>query len=302
MAVQLDLSSVQLTVTPSRGNATFVHTGTARALFFCKAGGINLKAADADAPAGMKKILSHAISWKGRVSLSGDPKSGPDLAELRTKWKFGFLQVSNTMVEQSIYAGRIDTEGSMIADKKPAYAPNPCIDSGDVFPFTGDPADAVVVPGGTGKASFIVTAEDGDHPNYMLPYERENRASSARNFLFSGRRDEGFTTVFTAIDPAGKKTFLAHFNWHVVWDSRFRWKSGTAVPTKAPITLRMDVGPSTLGPPTDAAILAVCTNPALPSANDMDRDGEIAIWDQRKIPLLTQNKSRPADLPPDFFT
>jgi len=289
----IDKSSVQLTITFPGAKAD-VFIGTKAVLLHCTVGA---NTAVADNPGHGHPTLSDAIHYKGQVRATGDQ------TELVTKWKFAFLQFSDTIADEGIYGGRMPNEGSMRVNYKLGFGTNPCLDAlstEDSFPFVNSIVNVKPVSPPLPN-TFNVTCEASDNPSGLENLVETNLKTNAPNHIFSLRRDEGLIMVFIAKDPAGKIIPLAHFTSHVIWHTEFRWTSPATRPVAIRKNLRLDVGPAILGPPTDPRFTSLLANPRGPTANDQDVQAHISAWDQRREPVLTQFPNRLQEIPDNFF-
>jgi uncharacterized protein DUF4157 len=301
--VSIDRSSVKMAAVKGAAALADAYVGTAVLLLHCTEK-VNTRAAD-----GIEERVDKfgdMITFEGDFSILADPKSRTDEMDVYTRWRFGFLQISNTMVNECVYAGRMPNEGSIRMDLKLGFGTNPCLDTGgpEAMPLTGGLRDiADVKKTGSPRTPFRIHCHGGDNPSSPVDYIIENRRVPAPNYLFSARRDEGFLTVLTAIEPGGARHYLASIPWHVIWHCELRWTlpAGRPVPYVVMKDRRIDVGPVTLGPPTDPAMQPILTNPGPPTANDQDVAAYQHAAVDRRYPLLRQFIVRPADLPSDFF-
>jgi hypothetical protein len=281
------------------------YAGRDSLLLHCTANA-NLEVADGHAG---RKSLGHMITFNGEVSVSIQPGSRQDEMELFSRWRFGFMQVSNTMVDEYIYAGRYNADGSIIFNLRPALVPNPAIDADGVdLPFStvSNPVIKPIRKPGIPLSHFVVTCEGGDNPSVPVEYNFTNEGTHAPNFLFSARHDEDFLTVFTAIDPAGTRTFLASVQWHLIWHAELRWKTtgGTPAPVVIMKTQRIDPGPVQAGVEgADQVLTDVLGSPiaGMRTINDIDRDATNRAFVNNESPLRQRFPERPENLPWTFF-
>jgi hypothetical protein len=295
MAVTIDRSSVR--VTPRFTDAVpAIRLGRNGVLSHCTKNA-NLVAAD-DLSA--RTTFGNAMTWTGRVTVTGDE------TEIRTKWTFGFVQLCDEFVNESVFGGRISGEGSMRANYKLGHTANPAIDADaktSTLPFSDSVVNIKKKPGTA--SAFEVVCDDGDNPTAIEVLTATNRRTHSPNFLFSARRDDGFVTVFAAKEEAPDGAtfhFFAHFTWHLLWHAELRWTSALSPPRLLVRDARLDHGSVTMGGPTDQRFTALLANPVGPTINDQDDQAHLDAWDGRREPVLQQLQGRLPEIPSDFFT
>ena len=102
--------------------------------------------------------------------------------------------------------------------------------------------------------------------------------------------------------PAGATEFLAFINWKVLWHAEFRWTAPADKPTVVMKDARIDIfNPFAAGKPPNANIQGILSNPAGPTANQLDKKAFNDAFANRRQPLLVQSDKLPANLPADFF-
>jgi hypothetical protein len=225
-----------------------------------------------------------------------------DAGDSFNDFKFGFLQFGNQIVREDVYGGRTENEGATRLNHRLALTQNPALDSDDkVKPFfknkhTKTDVNAEVQGS---KTIFHEKIIIGDHPNVRMPIKVENEKVPAPNFMFSMRVDEGFTTVLTVQDPAGKFQHLAHFSWHLVWHGQMRWRA-TGAPTKTMITKGFDIGPVKPGAPNDSTLSALLSDPVGPMFNQLTKNATGHTIFGRP-PHREEVAKRFPEIPADFF-
>jgi hypothetical protein len=214
------------TITANKGGSrTDIHVGTEHALLHCTT---NARRAAADDPAGHPGHTGPMITCTGTVLMSGDPANRQDKVDLTTNWEFGMILVSDLVVYEALYAGRMANEGSIVVNLKSAFGTNPSLDGDGDLPTVDemifDPSNQVITDQTTGTKGFLVTYKLGDHPNNPFPLRQTNSKVPAPNFLHTARRDEGFIAYFVArgtrLDgaPSGADRLAHHLAWHAGLD------------------------------------------------------------------------------------
>jgi hypothetical protein len=251
--------------------------------------------------------FKHAVTIKGEFDLIDDGATN-----IPKGWQFGLIQVIVVFTLEDLYGGQTANDGSVRKNFKTMFRQAVCVDSADsVKPFTGShPSDANGKSEGK-KDIFHVTCQlgkndgvpdIGDHPHSRSELQVTNAKSKSPNFLFSTRRDFGFTTVLVAIEPNGTMHQLAHVNWKILWSNEFRWKAGQDTPSTI---IRKDNqfnnSGITMGPPADATIANLVSKPAGPFFNDQGRAAIIFL--QVSGPSgRADDQPRDSSIPADFFT
>ena len=146
----------------------------------------------------------------------------PAPGESVTSWTFGFVQVAryrSPELHGAFYAGRIPREGSIAVRPgvPPALADNVLYDA------KGSPPDPWFQAPATSFIAPKVNAAWGDHPAIKIPTRLRNSGRNVDNFLFQLIDDREFWTIFTAVDPAGKITYIAHSHWQVRHEIELMW-------------------------------------------------------------------------------
>jgi len=296
MALSLDKSSATLSADKA-GAKTAVEPGNDFALLHCTR---NVRVGDVNAPGQPDPTNGPAIQLKGKVLIAGDPVADK-LAS--TSWKAAIVQVANVLVYEMKYAGRMANEGSMVANIRNGFNPNPCFDAktlklDDAF----NNSATTVTPVFGAKPGFLFTVVANDSPFSFVRLKFENALVRAPNFLHSVRRDEGFVSYLVVKDPAGTVTFVSHIGWHIIWHAELQWKTPEAKPTVVMKTSSFEAGQPVLGEPTPAdASLAMAKNPTGATANELDRAAFKAGFVDRNTSILTQSQTRAGDLPGVFF-
>lgn len=305
MAVALVASSA--TISASKGGSrTDIHVGTEHALLHCTT---NARRAAADDPAGHPGHTGPMITCTGTVLFSGDPANRQDKVDLMTNWEFGMILVSDLVVYEAQYAGRMANEGSIVVNLKAAFGTNPSLDGDGDLPTVDemifDPSNQVITNQTTGTRGFLVTYKFGDHPNNPFPLRQTNTKTHSPNFLHTARRDEGFIAFFVARERGTTVHHLARIGWHVIWHGTLGWTSPTTKPTVAMVTSRIDIGQPTTDSIDNTAFprsTAVAKNPQRPTCNEQDGTAfDRGYGPTASAPVRTESEARPGNLPSSFF-
>lgn len=301
MALSLDKPSAKLAI-DLQGSQPSVHVGSKSILVCCSETKINKASADTDNTS-VKSTTGHAVTVTGTVFLAAG-ENDFDIGD----WQFGMVQVAQLYGYRFRYAGKTDAAGSIAVDRLGAFTKNPCL---DVEPETGESIDdhifsilnmeAPLVK--TPSRGFNVKVTFGDHPNNFMPLALENRVTGAQNFIASAYRNEAFITYFVARASATSPLIcLGRVGWHFVMAADFKWKTGTAKPTRRITEQLIYAGSVLLGaPPDDDSHFVVARTRATPTTNKQDEDAAEGVL-LRREKVAKQETSRPADLPSDFFT
>ena len=195
-----------------------------------------------------------AFNATGQVKVTAPP------AELKT-WKFGFIQFQKILALTLNYGGGFVSDDSigLFVNQPPALPQSLALDSRSAStPFTS--ADPFFIDQGK------VTNSMGDHPALRAPASLTNLHSGRINNLSSLTDHREFWTIYTALDPAGKFQYLAHFHWVLKYSFLFEMAD----------TLKMklsqssiDFGTPKLGPPTEPELAGLLARPVPPQANDL---------------------------------
>ena len=198
----------------------------------------------------------HAV---GKVGVGVSPGDAAELAQ----WNFGFIQFQKINALTLYYNGTTRSGGGLVVQVHlpPAMSRTLGRDSG-----AKDPNPPWLRMGTAGTltvdiAKGVATAETGDHPMVLVATDLQNRKTVSANYLSQLVDDRQFVTVFSARDPQGVYTHLAHFAWSVVWDFNFVWANSAPRPRPGGPT-RFKMGPVVLGAPTDPSVAGFLSNPA----------------------------------------
>lgn len=296
MALVLDKSSATIQVDKA-GAKTAVEVGDDFALLHCTR---NVRVGLVNTPGFQDPTNGPGIRLTGKVFVAGNPNSGEDKLGI-TNFEVALIQVANVLVYEMRFAGRQATEGSMTANLRAAFSPNPCFDGKTVSiddAFTR--AINTVTPVQGPKPGFVISSVHDDSPFVYMPLRSENPSVAAPNFLFSARRDEGFVTFLIARQSRGPVQILSHIGWHIIWHAEFQWKTPTEKPKVFMKTSAFDSGTPVLGEPAAGADLSMAKTPTGKSANELDREA-FQAFGNRNTSVLSQSKTRPTDLPSVFF-
>lgn len=231
-----------------------------------------------------------ALTCLGTVPVSG-PAVEVDRLEL------GFVQVARAVSFQAFYAGRMHSEGGIALD---FFIP-PALNGKVLLDGSNNPRDPWyrnptfgTAPGGRRAADF------GDHPGMVLRLSLENRVrSNVRNFLFHCFMDREFFTVLTALEPGGRPSYIAHFQWKVRYEFRLKWRGGKPTVLINQSTFRLLKSPTT-GRPPEPDLQAVLDAPAGARANAIGKRAELATVTGPK-PNRSDNPTRFFTVPEDFW-
>jgi hypothetical protein len=275
--------------------AVVVHANTAQVT-------INSQGAHPDMKVEPQRMICHLTKGFGGVGSVGRAWTATGTVQVSVGpgdslglFQFGFVQFQEILDASFFYAGKHPSHGSVIfkVAEPPAMARKLALDSHDnQLPWT------VVQPRFTRQGS-LVTAKTGDHPLNKAEPKVRNRTTDRANFLFHVVDHRKFTTVFSAQDPAGAFTHMAHFTWELRYDFKVEWKASGAqiVSRQSP---RFSMGRPIAGPPTDPKIVAHLADPQPPNAND---EMLFAIVRTKKggPPNRQDLARRFANVPPTFF-
>jgi hypothetical protein len=298
MALVIDKSSATITADKT-GAKTAIEVGTDFALLHCTR---NVRVGLVNSPGQTDPTNGPGIRLTGKVLISGNPASNDDKLAI-SNFKFAIIQVSTVLVYELKYSGRMANEGSMVADIRAGFSPNPCFD-GRSLGLDSAFADSVntVTPVQGPKPGFQVTSIHDDGPFTFALLRFENARVRAPNFLYSARRDEGFVSYLVAREPNGTTHFLSHIGWHVIWHGEFQWVSAAQKPQVVMRTSSFDVGVPVLGEPRTAdASFTMAKQPVGQTSNQLDKAAFAAGFVARNSSILTQATTRPTDLPGKFF-
>ena len=300
MTLRLDASSATMTVDVA-GSASAIHVGRQLVLLH---GTRNANLRSADTVTGGKTSNGPSISITGKVFMQADATDF-DVGD----WQFGMIQVSNLMVYEFVYAGRLASEGSVTINLKSGFTKPLSLDAevatgstidDSIFDSTNLTATRVTSP----QVGFQIEYLFNDHPATLVPQRFENRTAHAPNFIFSARRDEGFVTYFVARENSTATVqFLSRVGWHAIWHGEFTWSAAKMKPTVIMKDSRLDLGQVLLGAPaaTDSHFLIAQARVG-PTANDQDKKASDDAFIRRDAKVCSQVTTRPSNLPTNFFS
>jgi hypothetical protein len=232
---------------------------------------------------GFNEAVPDVKVWASRVichltkgyTLNNDTDGGIDpaitiTAHMKAKekelegWRFAFIQLHKIKEMGFFYAGKAKSDGSIAiyVDRAPALPVTLCLDSEQT----------------------------------CKPWTRvDNRA----NYLFHIVDRRELWTVFTAQDPKGKNSYLAHVRWTVDYDFMFKWRKDT--PQVATNKSKVSFDQWKKGAPTDGDLQPLLKNPGPPLANDLTREAiKAAVIG---VPPNRVDVARSfANVFPDFYT
>ena len=260
MAVSLNASSATVTVTGADKvipSVSVVPSGVGDEFQVNAHLGSNFAAAATSIAGATAGDAWHAV---GRVGVVVGPGDAAEVAQ----WDFGFLQFQKINALTLYYNGATRNGGGLVvqAHLPPALGRGSGRDSG-----ASDPNPPWLRLGTAGSltvnvAKGVATAEAGDHPMVRVGTKRRNNKTASTNYLSQLVDDRDFVTVFSARDPQGVYTHLAHFAWGVVWDFNFVWADSQPRPRPGGAR-RFTMGPVVLGAPAHPWVANFLGNPAL---------------------------------------
>lgn len=259
MAVSLNASSATVTVTGADKvipSVSVVPSGVGDEFQVNAHLGSNFAAATTSIAGATAGDAWHAV---GQVGVVVGPGDAAEVAQ----WNFGFLQFQKINALALYYNGATRNGGGLVvqAHLPPALGRASGRDSGAT-----DPNPPWLRLGTAGNltvnvAKGVATAEAGDHPMVRVGTQRQNKKTVSTNYLSQLVDDREFVTVFSARDPQGVYTHLAHFAWSVVWDFNFVWADSQPRPRPGGRT-RFTMGPVVLGAPTHPWVVNFLGDPA----------------------------------------
>jgi hypothetical protein len=223
-----------------------------------------------------------ALSAVGRVGATGSPAG----------WQIGFVQICKLNAGQVYYAGRIRSEGSIAVMFERAMPAQVLLDSlADRTPWTRL-TDRFKMTGNQ------ITSPTGDHPAVKVPQKLRNSGRNVDNFLFHMIDDREFWSIFTAIDPTGKRTSLAHFHWKVRYEAKLTWNGGR--PTVQDSS-HFDPGSKAKGAPSEPELQSLIGNPVGPQFNDAAAAAMKTAFLGARGPNRTENDTWFLNVPAGFY-
>ncbi len=237
---------------------------------------------------------SNAITADAHVPIALGP------GESIGNFNFGFVQIGRINPGQSFsgifYAGRMHSEGSITVN------PNvpPALASPILYDSTGSPPDPFFE---TPTGSFTppkMNATWGDHPALKVPLKLRNSGRNVDNFLFHLILDREFWTIFTSTDAAAKITYIAHFHWQVRYDVELMWRNQNAVVRRNKSIAKV-VDAKVKGAPTDADLQPLLAKPSGARANALYGRAMTQAFFGARGPNHTENDTRFANVPNDFW-
>jgi len=299
MAIIVDDSSVTMQFLPGAAKAA-IHPGLQFAVVHCTAGA-NTGAGNT-VPAGKVKN-SDAIQMKGTVFVEATANEF-DFGD----HEFGMVQVTELFDYQFVYAGRVDSEGSVVLDLRAGFTKSPSLDvepvGGEtvdehIFSFSNLETKRVTQP----RTGFEITVTFGDHPNNVVPWRFENTLTSANNFLARIRRVQHFVVYFvTRASVSATPRILGRLGWAVTWDCDVNWTTANLRPRLTMNRAELFPGTFKLGPPPagdNFAQLAISRTG--PSTNAQDITAVNGIYATHQAPACRQSASRPDGFRSNFF-
>jgi len=220
------------------------------------------------------------------------PASNADQVE------FGFVQIARANRFGAWYSGRIASEGSIALNyfAAPALTQSILLDGGSTPP----PRDPWYRHPAFSLSGNRRSAETGDHPGLVVRLKLKNRVCSyVPNFLFHVIMDREFWTIFTARENDGKLTYLAYYQWQLVYEFMIRWNNGT--PQRFINRSHYQLLKSkTLGRPADADLQAILSHPAGQRANEIGTRAQ-SLTESGAPPNRSDLKSRFMNVPEIFW-
>lgn len=241
-------------------------------------------------PAGVNQ---NAFKIKARVTVQFEPGDVP------ADWRFSFVQICEVVQQSLKYAGPRRTDGSIlvVAHRKPALAQPIHLDGdGANRPFTTDRNHRAQFDPNTN----VISNSMGDHPISYFDIGEKNRETGKVNWLVEAQDFRRFWTVFTAQDPQGKRTYLGHIPWEVLYSGEVSHPLSGAYQPRA-VHARLNNGTFKQGRPTEAKLQTLLDNPSGDLANDI----YARMWQTALSGNNTTNrqdhKRRNDNLPPNAF-
>jgi hypothetical protein len=176
----------------------------------------------------------------------------------------------------------------------------PALASPILYDGTGTPPDPWFE---TPHPSFVppnISATWGDHPAIKIPLRLRNSGRNLDNFLFQVMLDREFWTIFTATDPAGKISYIGHFQWRVRFDVELMWRNQSAMlrRNKSFVTV---IEAKVKGGPTEPALQSLLANPSGDRANTLYGKSILQAFFGSRGPNRTENDRWFVTVPYDFW-
>ncbi len=162
--------------------------------------------------------IEACISADASVTVNGSPDDTLD------GWSFGFMQVQWIETNWAEYRGQSEKEGSLFLQRgratgRPAKQCRDTVNAGDFF---YSPKAMIACAGKWAYPAVITVKGYNDTPGDFFRLRQLNSCTHSVNYLYEAQLEFHFLTVFSARDPDGVFTHLAHFYWNVHWQARFR--------------------------------------------------------------------------------
>ncbi len=211
-------------------------------------------------------LTPHAGFEHGGVIAHGRVKFLLGQGDTLDGWKVGFFQIVRHNAHHTIHAGRISGEGAIGCHAISELLPtNVFLDSQNdaTIPWTFPPDDKTKFKG------LVATPSFSDGPNSREPLRLVNhKTSNLINFLLRYWKQTDYWTILTAIGPDQSRQYLAHFHWRVAHDVSCFWKGGVPHFLEQAGSSFEIIDKFVAGPPNDADLQAILTNPKGPTANN----------------------------------
>jgi hypothetical protein len=223
----------------------------------------------------------------------------PGPGETVRSWNFGFVQIGRVRTPElhgAFYAGRMRSEGSIAV--RPGVPP--ALASPVLYDASGSPPDPWFE---TPNPSFTpprINASWGDHPALKVPLRLRNSGRNLDNFLFQLIFDREFWTIFTATDPSGKITYIAHFHWQVRYDIELMWRNQTAQIRKNKSTAGV-LDAKVNGAPADPQLQTILAHPSGDRANTVFSKAITQAFFGARGPNRTENDRWFMTVPAEFW-
>jgi hypothetical protein len=241
------------------------------------------------------------VELTGEVDVRADTQAEVDQV-LNGPWFFGFIQVARIKDMSAQWEGRRKGEGSvsLLVAGFPVSNDIVALDSDPVNQpfFDRSPHVGTARRPQPGQRRLVnIRTSIGDHPNYRDFLVTDNSLTKARNFLHRMSFAIDFTSVFVGRNGIGPIQPIAHLQWQIDLQGKFKWINGTAKAVKQLASIK--VGASRTGAPTEAAVRAIVERPSPLLAKGILIDRwKAALVNQR---MRQESKERSLLVPADFF-
>ncbi|HEX7505408.1 MAG TPA: hypothetical protein VF550_01470 [Polyangia bacterium] len=278
MAVKINESQLQMTVNEDAAKPDVYINPVGHAIFHLTQG-FN----PSDFPQGQRDALTAGA----HVPLGGNPGTTA----------FGFVQIGRLNHFGAYYAGRIAREGSItiLVHEPPAMPINVLLDGvgNPPMPFFADLTPNWLPPN--------IHCSWGDHPASRVPLRQENFLTSrVPNYLYHYLDDRDFWTIFTAQEPGKAPHYIAHFQWKLRYDVKFRWRNGNAIVQQSASSLSI-ISRKVKGPPKEPDLQSLLITPRGPRSNLLMGDALRRAFSQGSANRQENSNCAPNIIPGDFW-